>query len=162
MGIATTFLSLLFLILLAKFPRAVIWASFIIFILACVASIAFSLFYGQWIGAIISAAFFGLFICFLIAFRDKINAAIVLIKLTTQFLFNNLTVFVVSFITATLSIIITSMICAGVIGISFLTTKHSIPKELASGFYGFSTYPLHFLCIVSILRHGLPHSLCSG
>ena len=94
-----------------------------------------SMLVGNLIHAAIISFFVLLFFCALYCFRKKLQAAIVIVKLTGVFVANNASVYLIPLYIGLLSIIFTSMLALCSVSIWAMKTLHHIPVFRATGLY---------------------------
>lgn len=83
MGFATVLVSFFFLILLQKFPKCVLVTALVIFCLVLLAAVITLLFKQLYLAAFFAALFFAVYVCVIYGFWSKIDAALIIMKLTT-------------------------------------------------------------------------------
>lgn len=83
MGFLAMLTSFMFLILLQKFPRVILSMALIIFCLVLLFNVFFCVWRQLYMAAFFSGLFFALYVCFLYSFRNKFEAALVIMRFTS-------------------------------------------------------------------------------
>lgn len=124
-----------------------IWTSLAIWTLFFIILIGFCIRVGNLIAALILSVIVALNICVICYFRSRLEAVIVLIKLSSQFIFQNLSVYLIPFFTGFLALVLGIVYCYN-FGIAFTTRIISkTPLYESSGYYGFQVLIFIFFSI---------------
>lgn len=92
-GLVSILTSFTFFLLLQKFPRALIWTSLVILGLILFFMLVGCIIAGKLLAALIFTILLAVYLCVLYAFRHRLEATVVLVKLTSVFMFQNMSVY---------------------------------------------------------------------
>ena len=139
MGLISIMLGFLFLLMLQRFPRMMIWASLLTVTGFLLAVIGVLLYKHQFWTAFGLTIFIGLFLWLIAAWISKIEAIVVIVKLTSEFIFNNCSIYLIPVGVALLSLVVAIFMSMGIVSAVIRSTFGHLSSDASSQLIASST-----------------------